>query len=143
MTLQEQLMEEMKNAMRAHEVERLGMIRMIRSEVKNYEIDNGPADDNAVQKIIKRMLNQQQDALNDFKSAGREDLISETEAKIAILETYLPKQLSEAELLDIVKEVVEASPVKDFGPLMGQVMKKVGTQADGGRVSSALKQVLA
>jgi len=143
MTLQEQLMADMKTAMKAKDMAKLSVVRLIRSEVKNWEIDNGTADDSAVQTIIKRMAKQQLDALGDFKKAERQDLIEETEAKIEILNAYLPQQMDNAALKTIVEEVVTASENKDFGPLMGQVMKKVANQADGGRVSAMLKQVLA
>lgn len=142
MTLKEQLMEDMKTAMKAHDSAKLDMVRMIRSEIKNYEIDNGEATDEAVQKLIKSMLKQQQDALLDFQKANREDLIAETEAKIVILNSYLPAQLSDEQLEQVIRDVLATATVKDFGPLMGQVMKRVGTQADGSRVTALLKQLL-
>lgn len=143
MTVKDQLMEDMKNAMRAHETLKLDMVRMIRSEIKNYEIDNGEADDEAAIKIIKRMFNQQKDALGDFEKAAREDLVEETKAKMEVLSGYLPKELSDEELEKIVKEVVDSATDKNFGPLMGQVMKKVGNLADGGRVNACLRKFLA
>ncbi len=143
MTLKEQLMEDMKNAMRAHETLKLDVVRMIRSEVKNFEIDNGEADDEKVQKIIKTMLKQQKDALLDFEKAARQDLIEETKAKIAIFASYLPTELSDEELEKVVAEVIATATNKDFGPLMGQVMRQVGNRADGGRVTAMLKKALA
>ncbi|AKM81149.1 MAG: GatB/Yqey domain-containing protein [Candidatus Pacebacteria bacterium GW2011_GWF2_38_9] len=142
MTLKEQLMEDMKNAMRAHETLKLDVVRMIRSDVKNFEIDNGEADDEKVQKIIKSMLKQQKDALVDFLRAARQDLIDETNSKIEIFASYLPTELSDAELEAVVAEVLASVENKDFGPLMGQVMKKVGSRADGGRVTAFLKKAL-
>lgn len=142
MNLQEQLMEEMKIAMKARDVDRLNVIRLIRSDIKNFEIDHGSADDQAVQKIIKKMLNQQLDALGDFKKARREDLISETETKIAILQSYLPKQLSDRELEKFIQELLATSESKDFGPLMGKITKALGSQADGARVVATLKKIL-
>jgi uncharacterized protein YqeY len=143
MTLKDQLMEDMKTAMRAHDSAKLDVVRMIRSEVKNFEIDNGEADDAAVQKLIKTMLKQQKDAMLDFQKAARQDLIDETELKISIFASYLPTELSDEELQKIVSEVVSSASNKDFGPLMGQVMKQVGNRADGGRVTALLKQALA
>lgn len=142
MTLKEQLMEDMKNAMRAHETLKLDVVRMIRSEVKNFEIDNGEADDEKVQKIIKTMLKQQKDALVDFETAARQDLIDETKAKIEIFASYLPTELSDEELEKVVKEVIANATNKDFGPLMGQVMRQVGNRADGSRVTTMLKKAL-
>lgn len=142
MTLKEQLMEDMKNAMRAHETLKLDVVRMIRSEVKNFEIDNGEADDEKIQKIIKTMLKQQKDALLDFERAARQDLIDETNAKIEIFASYLPTELSDEELAKVVSEVLATASSKDFRPIMGQVMKKVGNKADGNRVTILLKKVL-
>jgi hypothetical protein len=142
MTLQQQLIEDMKNAMRAHETLKLDVIRMIRSEVKNFEIDHGEANDETVQKIIKTMLKQQNEALIDFKRATRQDLIDETSAKIAVLLHYLPTELSDAELEQIIAEVLSVASTRDFGPLMSQVMKKVGSRADGTRVAALLKKAL-
>lgn len=142
MNLQEQLMEDMKTAMRAKDSERLGVIRLIRSEIKNFEIDHGEADDAAVEKIIKRMLNQQLDALEDFKRAAREDLISETESKVEILQSYLPEQMGDQELEKFIQDFVEKSELKDFGPLMGKITAELGSKADGSRVASTLKKVL-
>ena len=143
MTLKEQLMEDMKNAMRAHETLKLDVIRMIRSEVKNFEIDNGEANDEAVQKIIKTMVKQQKDALQDFERAVRQDLIDETQAKITVFASYLPIELTDTELEQMIAEVLSSANTKDFGPLMGQVMKKVGNKADGNRVTTFLKKALA
>jgi hypothetical protein len=96
-----------------------------------------------VQKIIKTMLKQQKDALQDFEKAARQDLIDETQAKIAIFASYLPTEMSDDELAKVVAEVLAAATNKDFGPLMGQVMKKVGNRAEGGRVTACLKKALA
>ncbi len=142
MTLKEQLMEDMKNAMRSHDGAKLDVVRMIRSEIKNHEIDHGEADDETVQKIIKGMLKQQKDALGDFIKAARQDLIDETNSKIAVFTAYLPTELSDEELEKIVTEAVSSASSKDFGPLMGQIMKKVGNRADGARVTALLKKAL-
>lgn len=143
MILKDQLMEDMKTAMRAKDSAKLDMVRMIRSEIKNYEIDHGEADDEAVQKIIKTMLKQQKDALTDFERAARQDLIDETKAKIAILQGYLPTELSDSELEQMIAEVLASTDQKDFGPLMGQVMKRTGGRADGAKVTALLKAALA
>lgn len=142
MPLKQTLMEDMKQAMRAHDTLKLGTVRLVISELKNFEIDNGEQDDAGVQKVIGRLMKQWQDALNDFKTAGREDLITETQDKLKVLEAYMPQQMSDEALKAIVDEVVAASPVKTMGPIIGQVMKKVAGQADGGRVSAAVKAAL-
>jgi len=142
MTLKDQLMEDMKNAMRAKDSAKLDMVRMIRSEIKNYEIDNGEANDESVQKLIKTMLKQQKDAMLDFERAARQDLIDETKAKIEILQSYLPTELGDEELQKIITEVLASTDQRDFGPLMGQVMKQTGGRADGAKVTALLKAAL-
>ena len=142
MTLQEQLLEDMKTAMKAGDKERLTIIRLVRSKIKNFEIDHGQADDAAVQKIISTLVKQQVDALADFKRAERQDLIEESQTQLEILKSYLPAQLSDQQLTAIIQEVLSEQESRDFGPAMKAVMAKVAGQADGGRVANLLKQAL-
>jgi len=143
MSLKDQLMEDMKNAMRARDALKLGAIRFLQAEVRNVEIDNGDQDDAGVQKIVARQIKQMKDAITDYKTGDRADLIADEEAKIKVLEAYVPKQLSDAELQAIVAAVVAATPGGNMGQLIGQVMKQVEGQADGGRVSALIKAQLA
>jgi len=140
--LKDQLFEDMKNAMRAHDTVKLGVVRYLISEVKNFEIDNGPQDDAGVLKVIAREVKKMKDALEEFKKADRQDIVEEETAKIAVMETYLPQQMGEADLEKIVKETVEGSEDKNFGNVMKAVMAKVQGQADGGRVSALVKKYL-
>jgi len=94
MLLKQTLMEDMKQAMREGNALKRDTVRTIMSEVKNFEIDNGQQDDAGVQKIVAKLVKQFQDALGDFKTAQREDLISETQTKLDILQAYLPQQMS-------------------------------------------------
>ena len=142
MTLQEQLMEDMKTAMKAGDKERLTIIRLVRSKIKNFEIDHGQADDAAVQKIIGTLVKQQLDALTDFKRAERQDLIDESQTQLEILQSYLPAQLDDQQLTAMIQEVLSEQESRDFGPVMKAVMAKVAGQADGSRVASLLKQAL-
>lgn len=143
MSLKQTLMEDMKIAMRSGDALKRDTVRGVMSEVKNFEIDNGEQDDAGVQKIITKLVKQFQDAMADFTRGGREDLMAETQTKLDILQAYLPKQMSDDELNQIVADVVAASSVKSMGPVIGQVMKKVAGLADGGRVSAAVKKALA
>jgi uncharacterized protein YqeY len=142
MPLKSQLMEDMKNAMRARDSVRLNTIRFLMSDIKNFEIDNGEQDDAGIQKIIARQVKQMKDAINDFAQGGRQDLVEEETGKVKILEEYLPQQMSDEDLKTIVDRVVGSATDKNMGMLMGQVMKEVAGQADGGRVSAMLKQAL-
>ncbi len=144
MSLKDDLMQQMKEAMKAKDTETLGTIRLLRSEIKNFEIDNGEQDDAGVQKIVARMIKQWKDAINDYKAGGREDLVAEAQQKLKVLEKFLPAQMSEEEVRKLVAEVV-ASAGADAkpGPVTGMVMKKVAGKADGGLVAKLVKELLA
>lgn len=141
--LKAQLIEDMKTAMKARDQVKLGVVRYILSEVKNVEIDNGEQNDEGVQKVIAREVKKMQEAIADFKKGGREDLVAEETAKVALMQAYLPQQMSDEELSSIVKSVVEElAGEKNFGIVMKKVMEKVGGQADGKRVSEMVKTLL-
>ncbi len=140
--LKNQLTEDMKNAMRARDSLRLNTIRFLLSIIKNWEIDNGEQDDAGVLKLIASEVKKMKDALIDFEKAGRQDLVSEETSKVAILEAYLPQQLSEEELMKLVVEAKRGTEGANFGEVMRAVMAKVAGRADGGRVSAAVKQLM-
>lgn len=142
MTLQEKLLDDMKQAMRAKDMVKLGVIRFLRSEIKNFEIDNGELDDAGIQKVIATQVKKITDAVVEFKNAGREDLVKSEEEKLVFMKTYLPEQLSDTELEQIVTKVVDSSDEKNMGKLIGLVMKEVTGKADGGRVSAMVRSKL-
>ena len=129
----------MKDAMRAKDMARLTTIRFTLSEIKNYEIDNGPQNDEGVQKVIAGQVKKMTDAINDYQAAGRDDLVTDETAKVDVLKAYLPAQLSDADLDQIVADTIVAMGKDNMGAVIGAVMKKVGAQADGGRVSAAVR----
>lgn len=137
-----QLTEDMKNAMRARDSVKLTTIRFMISEIKNFEIDNGEQDDAGVQKVIAREVKKIKDAMVDFEKAGRQDLVDEETVKVAIMEAYLPKQMSDEELKAKVEAAISSLPDKNMGAAMKAAMAAVGGQADGGRVSALVKQLL-
>lgn len=143
MTIKQTLTEQMKTAMKAGEKETLTTLRLLLSEIKNFEIDNGEQDDAGVQKLIARSIKQWQDALNDYQKASRADLVKEAEDRIALLKKFMPEQLSEEEIKKIVDEVLASSPNQAIGPVIGQVMKKTAGRADGGLVAKLVNEVLA
>lgn len=142
MNLKQQLTEDMKTAMKARDMDKLGVIRFVLSEIKNTEIDHGEQDDAGIQKVISRMVKQTKDAINDFQKANRQDLVDQEMAKVKIMESYLPAAMSDEELLGIVKKVVEKSNVKNMSSIMKVVMAEVGSGADGGRVAAAVREEL-
>ena len=150
MSLKEQLTEDMKTAMKAKEEgkQRLAVIRMVRSAIRQQEIDgNGKQalDDEVVIAIISKEVKMRKDSLEEFKKGDRQDLVAQTEAEIAVLMPYLPQQLSEEEIRTFVKEAVEksgASSQKGMGKVMGLLMPKVKGRADGKLVNSIVREML-
>jgi hypothetical protein len=141
MSIKQHLLEEMKQAMKSGQKLKLEVVRMLRSRIKNEEIDQGELDDEGVQTVVKRQIKQWKDALEDYQEAGRQDLIKETEQKIKLLKEYLPEQLSDDELKQIIKKVKEESGIKQSGPLIGKVMERVGNKAEGSKVAQLVNQL--
>ncbi|MFA6851182.1 MAG: GatB/YqeY domain-containing protein [Selenomonadaceae bacterium] len=148
MSLKEQLTEDMKTAMKAKAEgkQRLSVIRMVRSAVRQIEIDDKKElNDNEVIDIIMKEVKMRKDSIEEFKKGNRNDLVVQTEAEIAVLMPYLPQQLSEEELRSIIKEAVEksgASSQKEMGKVMGLLMPKVKGRADGKLVNMIVRDIL-
>lgn len=142
MSLKKQLLEEMKQAMKKGNKVKLEVVRMLRSRIKNVEIDQGELNDEGVQGVVKKQIKQWKDALEDYKKGGREDLVEETKEKIELLQEYMPEMMSEEEIKKIIKKVKEETGLDQIGPLIGKVMSEVGNKAEGSKVSQLVKQVL-
>ncbi|QJD83651.1 GatB/YqeY domain-containing protein [Cohnella herbarum] len=146
MNLAERLNEDMKLAMKSGEKFRLQTIRMVRSSIKNQEIELRRAlDDNETLNVLSRELKQRRDSLQDFERGGREDLVSNVKAEIEIISEYLPRQLTEEEVKAIVVQTMQetgASSKADLGKLMGALMPKVKGIADGKLVNAIVQQSL-
>lgn len=138
MSIKQTLQDAQKEAMKAKDSESLSTIRQVLSAIKNEEISSGgELKDEQIQTVIARQVKQLKDALKDFEAAGRDDLAGQNKKEIALLEGYLPAQLSDEELETIVKETIAqtgATGPQDLGKVMGAVMGKVKGQADGNRV---------
>ncbi len=146
MSLKETLLQDQIQAMKNKESDRLTTLRMVLAAIKNTEIDSKEElDDEKIQGIIATQVKQLKDALKDFETGGRSDLIEKTKTEISLLETYLPEQMSDEELKTIVSETlsqVGASSPADLGKVMGAVMGKVKGKADGNRVRSIAMELL-
>lgn len=146
MTIKDRLMSDMKTAMKARETDRLTVIRSLRSAVRQAEIDGKTdLDDDHVIGIISKELKMRQDSLTEFKKGGRADLVEKTEAEIAVVMKYLPKQLSEDEVRTLVKDAVAqtgASEPKDMGKVMKVIMPQVKGKADGKLVNNIVREML-
>ena len=147
MALREQLNEDIKSAMKARETERLNALRLLSAAVKQREVDERiTLDDAAVVSVIEKMIKQRKDSISQYEKAARQDLADKEKYEISVIEAYMPKQLSQAEVDAIVAEAIAASGAKsaaDMGKVMGIVKPKLAGRADMGRVSGLVKAKLA
>ena len=149
MSLKDKLTADMKDAMKAREAGklRLSVIRLVRGAIRQQEIDGQKElSDEDVLGVISKEVKQRRDSIEDFKKGGRDDLVAEAEAEIAVLMEYLPQQLSEDEVRSLVKEAIAASDAaspKDMGKVMKELMPKVKGRADGKLVNGIVKELLA
>jgi uncharacterized protein len=146
MPLKERITEDMKGAMRAGEKERLGTIRLVLAAIKQREVDERIAlDDGQVLAVLEKMIKQRKESIAQFESGGRADLVAKEQAELAVLQVYLPAQMSDAEIDALIAEAVAASgasSIKDMGKVMGIVKAKAQGKADMGAVSARIKQKL-
>ncbi|WCK53470.1 GatB/YqeY domain-containing protein [Aneurinibacillus sp. Ricciae_BoGa-3] len=146
MKLVERLNEEMKQAMKSKDKLKLSVIRMVKSSVKNEEINQGKElTDDEVLTVLTRELKQRRDSLQEFEKAGREDLAAHARDEINVLIEYMPEQLDEEEIRKLVSEAIQqsgASSKKDMGKVMGALMPKVKGRADGSLVNKIVQELL-
>ena len=146
MSLKGQITEDMKSAMKAGDKDRLKVVRLMLSAVKQIEIDKRiEIDDDGVLAVLGKMVKQRRDSVEQFEKGGREDLAKIERDEIAILEQYLPAQLSAEELASLIDEAIKASgagSIRDMGKVMGQIKAKAAGRADMGTVSAAVKERL-
>jgi hypothetical protein len=144
--LMQQITEEMKQAMKSGDKQKLAAIRMLRAAVKDAEIEVGHAlTDDEVVTVVSKLIKQRRDAASQYAEAGRDDLRDKELAEVAVLEVYLPEQLSEEELAGLVAAAVAesgASSMRDMGNVMGVLRPKVQGRADMGQVSAMVKAAL-
>ena len=143
MALKERITEDMKSAMRAGDKDRLATIRLALAAIKQREVDERiTLDDTQVLAVLEKMIKQRREAITQFASGGRADLVA---AEIAVLQGYLPAQMTEAELDALIAEAISttgAASVKDMGKVMAVVKPKAQGRADMGAVSARIKQRL-
>ncbi len=146
MTLKAQISEDMKSTMKAGDKDRLKVLRLMRAAIQQIEVDKRiELDDSAVLGVLDKMVKQRRDSITQFKNGGREDLADIELAEIAVLETYLPEQLGEAELDKIIDQAIKdsgAESIRDMGKVMGQIKTKAAGRADMGAVSAKVKERL-
>lgn len=146
MNIKEKLSTDLKDAMRAQEQARKRTIRMALAAIKNAEIDNqGELQESDVLAILQKELKSRFETIEGAEQAGRQDLIDEANAEIAVLKSYLPQELSPQEIEAIVNEVIDdvgASSMREMGQVMQNVMPKVRGRADGKEVNQIVRKLL-
>ena len=143
MTLKERISEDMKTAMRSGEKDRLAVIRLLQAAIKQREVDERiTLDDAQVTSVLEKMIKQRKESVVAFEKGGRTDLVAKENAEIAVLQPYLPAQLSDAELDALIAEAIPstgAASIKDMGKVMGVVKAKAAGKADMGAVGARIK----
>jgi uncharacterized protein YqeY len=147
MTLLERLNQDMKQAMRDKDKQTLNVIRMVKAAIQNESIKLGKdtLSEEEELTILSREVKQRRDSLQEFKTAGRDDLVEKLEEELEILQVYMPKQLTMEELEAIVQSTVQelnATSKKDMGKVMSAVMPKVKGKADGSHIKEMVQRIL-
>ena len=146
MSLKQKLQEDLKSSMKNKGAIKKSVITLIRSSIKQYEVDNRvELQDDEIVDLIAKQLKQTRDSREEFAKAGRDDLVSKAEAEIEVLKEYLPQQLSEEELNEIVISTISevgATSMKDMKKIMTSIMPKVKGRADGKLINELVKKNL-
>ncbi len=146
MGLREQVLTDIKTAMKAKETQKRDALRLLNSALKQIEVDERKelSDDDVIA-VIQKQIKQRNDAAAQYKDAGRDELYDKEMAEIAVFEAYLPAQLDDAELENALKAIIEkvgATSMKEMGKVMGVASKELAGQADGKRISACVKTLL-
>ncbi len=145
-SLKEHIKGEMKNAMKAKDKERLGVIRMILAAIKQIEVDERiELDDARTIVVLDKMLKQRRESIKQFRDAGRDDLADKEESEVTVIKDFLPQPLSEQEIDALISKAIAetgAASIKDMGKIMGLLKPQMTGRADMSIVSSRIKAVL-
>ena len=146
MTLKAQILDDVKSAMRARDQKRLTALRLITSAIKQIEVDKRiEVDDQIVLGILDKMVKQRRESLEQYESAGRDDLAAQEKFELELISVYLPEALSDEEVAALIKQAVAdtgASSIRDMGAVMNKLRAEVQGRADMKAVSSAVKAQL-
>jgi len=146
MSLNAQIKNDIKDAMRAKDTVKRDTLRNIQASVKQIEVDERrDVTDADLETIMMKYLKQREDAKTQFADAGRDDLVAKEDAEIAIVKAYLPEPMDDTELESVLKDVINsvgAESMKDMGKVMGGAKAAIGSRADGGRINQMVKKLL-
>jgi len=147
MSLKARVSDDMKAALKAKETQRLSAVRLLLAAIKQREVDERKElDDAEVVSVIEKMLKQRRDSIEQYRNAGRQDLVDVEEFEVRVLSAYLPQQANEAEIAEAIGAAIAATGaagMADMGKVMGQLKAKLAGRADMGKVSAAVKAKLA
>jgi uncharacterized protein YqeY len=136
------LKEDLKTYMKAQDLEKLNVVRGILNEINIRDMKGVNINEEEVLKVFRSEIKKRKESIESFEKGGRQDLIDKEKREISVIEQYLPAELSDDELIAKVKEAADASPDKSFGTVMKAAIAAVNGQADGKRISAAVKTVL-
>jgi len=149
MSLKEQILNDLRESLKSGDAFRRDVLRLLSSAIKNVEIEKMKKEeglnDQEVVDVVKKAVKQRKDSIEQYEKGGRSDLAEKEEKEIGIMSVYLPSQMDEGKVKEIVKEVIAqsgASSLKDFGKVMGMAMKKFQGQADGDVVKKIVEELL-
>jgi len=146
MSLNAQIKNDIKEAMRAKDLIKRDTLRNIQASIKQIEVDERrEVTDSDVEAVLMKYMKQREDAKAQFLQAGRDDLVEKEEAEISIVKSYLPEPMDDDELETVLKKVimdVNAQSMKDMGKVMGSAKSAIGNRADGGRINAMVKKLL-
>lgn len=143
--ISEQINNDLKDAMRAKDEVKVSALRMLKSEIKNTEIEKkSELTDDEVLKVVAKKVKQHKDSMDSFATGGRADLVAGEQAQMEVLQKYLPAQMDEEKVRELVKAVIAETnaTVKDFGKVMKEVLARAKGQTDGSVVSKLAKEEL-
>lgn len=147
LTLQERLQDDLKQAMRDRDETRKSVIRFVRAAIRDREIERrADLDEEGVLEVLSRQAQQRRDSIEAFEGAGRDDLVAKEAAELAVIQEYLPQQMSADEITELAKAAISetgATGPSDMGKVMGRLMPQCKGRAQGKQVSSIVRELLA
>lgn len=141
MTILTTLQDEMKTAMKSRDQARLDALRLMVSAIRYVEVDTPNLTDEQIVGVLIKEAKKRREAIEAYKVAGRTEAAEKEQYELSLIETYLPKMMSEAEVREKVKNALDSEKPENFGMAMGVAMKAVGKAADGGTVSRIVKEM--
>lgn len=144
--LKEQIQQDIKSALVARDKEKVSVLRLIMAAIKQKEVDNRvELDDTAIISVLESMVKQRKESLEQYQSAGRQDLADKEQFELSLLKTYMPEPLSDAEITALIDKVIAdtgAASMQDMGKVMGMLKPKIQGRADMGSLSKTIKERL-